>query len=192
MSELVPLFVGYLLGSIDFGILVARWKGVDIYAEGSGNPGATNVMRTIGRGAGALVMVGDLLKGLAAAAFGELVGGSELMGFAAGGMAVVGHCFPVWHRFRGGKGVATTMGLLWWTVPWVGFGLSLVWGTTVALARVSSAGSLAAVTLAVPAVWLWAEDAWSTVIMAAVSALVVVRHKENIRRMFREGDQALS
>ena len=93
MSELVPLFVGYLLGSIDFGILVARWKGVDIYAEGSGNPGATNVMRTIGRGAGALVMVGDLLKGLVAAAFGELVGGSELMGFAAGGI----HRPPQWH-----------------------------------------------------------------------------------------------
>ena len=192
MSETVALVVGYLIGSIDFAVLVARGKGVDIYAEGSGNPGASNVTRTIGRTAGALVLVGDLLKGLGAAAFGELIGGSELMGFAAGGMAVAGHCFPLWHRFRGGKGVATTMGVLWWTIPWLGLGLSVVWAIVIGATRVSSYGSLTLVTLAIPAVWLWAEDAWSTAIMAGISSLVVFRHIDNIKRMFGEGEQALS
>ena len=191
MTEALTLVVGYLLGSVDFGILVARSRGVDIHAEGSGNPGASNIARTLGRKAGALVMVGDLLKGLGAAAVGELVGGSELMGFATGGLAVLGHCFPLWHRFKGGKGVATTMGVLWWTIPWVGLGLSVVWIGVIGITRVASFGSLAAVVLAVPAVWLWAEDPWSAAIMAAISALVVGRHTDNIRRMFGEGERTL-
>jgi len=191
MTEALSLVVGYLLGSVDFGILVARSRGVDIHAAGSGNPGASNVARTLGRKAGALVMVGDLLKGLGAAAFGELVGGSELVGFAAGGLAVLGHCYPLWHRFKGGKGVATTMGVLWWTIPWLGLGLSVMWAATIAATHVASLGSLAAVTLAVPAVWMWAEDRWSTAIMAAVSLLVVARHSNNIRRMLGGGEQTV-
>ena len=77
MAEALSLVVGYLIGSIDFAVLAARLKGVDIYAEGSGNPGASNVARVIGRGAGALVLIGDLLKGVVAAGAGELVGGTE-------------------------------------------------------------------------------------------------------------------
>ena len=191
MTEALSLVVGYLIGSIDFAVLAARLKGIDIYAEGSGNPGASNVSRVIGRGAGALVLIGDLLKGVAAAAFGELVGGSELIGFAAGGMAVAGHCFPVWHRFRGGKGVATTVGVLLWTISWLGLGLALIWAAIIGVTRVSSFGSLTIVTLAIPGVWLWAEDAWSAAIMAATSLLVVVRHKDNIKRMLGSGEQSL-
>ena len=88
VPEALSLVVGYLIGSIDFAVFAARRKGVDIYAEGSGNPGASNVSRVIGRSAAAMVLVGDLLKGVVAAAFGELVGGSELVGLAAGGLAV--------------------------------------------------------------------------------------------------------
>ena len=191
MTEALSLVVGYLIGSIDFAVLAARLKGVDIYAEGSGNPGASNVARVIGRGAGALVLVGDLLKGVAAAGFGELVGGSELMGFAAGGMAVAGHCFPVWHRFKGGKGVATTVGVRLWTIPWLGLALAGIWAAIIGATRVSSFGSLTIVTLAIPGVWVWAEDTWSAAIMAATSFLVVVRHKDNIKRMVGSGEQTL-
>jgi glycerol-3-phosphate acyltransferase PlsY len=191
VSEALALVVGYFIGSIDFAVLAARLKGVDIYAEGSGNPGASNVSRVMGRGAGALVLVGDLLKGVAAAAFGEVVGGSELLGLAAGGLAVAGHCFPIWHRFRGGKGVATTVGVLLWVIPWLGLGLAVIWAAIIAATRVSSFGSLTIVTLAIPGVWLWAEEARSAVVMAAISLLVVARHKDNIRRMLGTGEHSL-
>lgn len=191
MTEALSLVVGYFVGSIDFAVLAARLKGIDIYEEGSGNPGASNVARVMGRGAGALVLLGDLLKGVVAAGFGELVGGSELIGFAAGGLAVAGHCFPVWHRFKGGKGVATTVGVLLWTIPWLGLGLAVIWAAIIGVTRVSSFGSLAIVTLAIPAVWMWAEDAWSAAVMAAISVLVVVRHRDNIKRMAGSGEQTL-
>jgi glycerol-3-phosphate acyltransferase PlsY len=191
VSEVLALVTGYLIGSIDFAVLAARWKGIDIYSEGSGNPGASNVSRVIGKQAGALVLAGDLLKGVAAAAFGEVVGGTELMGFAAGGMAVAGHCFPVWHRFKGGKGVATTVGVLLWTIPWLGLGLALIWAAIIGATRVSSFGSLTIVTLAIPGVGLWAEDPWSAAVMTATSVLVIVRHKDNIKRMLGTGEQTL-
>jgi glycerol-3-phosphate acyltransferase PlsY len=191
VSEVVVIVVGYLIGSIDFAVLVARSRGVDIYAEGSGNPGASNVSRVLGKRAGAAVMLGDLLKGVAAAAIGELVGGTELLGFIAGGAAVVGHCFPVWHRFRGGKGVATTVGVLLWTIPLLGLALALLWAGIIAASRTASLGSLALVVLAIPGVWLWAEDGWSVVVMAAISLLVIARHAENIRRLLSGGEQSI-
>lgn len=191
MTEALALVLGYFIGSIDFAVLAARLKGIDIYSEGSGNPGASNVSRVIGKQAGALVLIGDLLKGVVAAATGELIGGSELVGFGAGGLAVAGHCFPIWHRFRGGKGVATTVGVVLWAIPWLGLGLALIWAAIIAATRVSSFGSLTIVTLAIPGVWVWAEDGWSAGVMAAISVLVVVRHKDNIKRMFGAGEQTL-
>ncbi len=189
--EALTILAGYLIGSIDVGGLTARRHGVDIYATGSGNPGASNISRTLGHRQGAVVLVADVLKGIAAAAIGELVGGSELVGFAAGAMAVVGHCFPVWHGFRGGKGVSTAGGMLIWTIPGLGLALAIIWGAIVAVTRKSSLGSLTIAILAVPGVAIWALHGWSAVIMAALSLLVVARHRDNIERMFRGGEQTL-
>ncbi len=185
MPEALTILVGYLLGSVDFGVLIARSRGIDIYSVGSGNPGASNISRVLGRRYGALVLLADTGKGFVAAAVGELVGGSELVGFAAGAMAVVGHCFPIWHRLRGGKGVATAGGMVLWTIPGLGLGLALIWAAIVALTRVSSYGSLTIAVLAVPGVAIWARHGWSAVIMAAVSLLVVTRHRDNIERMLQ-------
>ena len=191
MSELVAVVAGYLIGSIDFAILVARRRGIDIHAEGSGNPGASNVSRVLGKRAGALVMLGDLLKGVVAAGIGEVVGGSELVAFLAGGAAVTGHCFPIWHRFKGGKGVATTVGVLLWTIPGLGLALALLWAGIIAVSRTASLGSLVLVGLAVPGVWLWAEDAWSAVVMAGIAVLVFARHSDNIRRLAGGEERAI-
>ena len=109
--DIAAIVAGYLLGSVDFGVIVPRLLGVDIYGTGSGNPGATNVLRTMGRKEAALVLLGDLAKGVGAAALGSWAGG-PVIGFAAGLAAVVGHCFPVWHRFKGGKGVAAAGGMV--------------------------------------------------------------------------------
>ena len=191
MLEGLAILAGYFIGSVDVAVVIARRHGVDIYGTGSGNPGASNISRTLGRRHGALVMIADVLKGVVAAAIGELVGGSELVGFAAGAMAVVGHCFPLWHRFRGGKGVATGGGMLLWTIPGLGFALGIIWGAAVAITRVSSLGSLIIAVLAVPGVAIWARNGWSAVIMGALSLLVIARHRDNIERIFSAGEQTL-
>ena len=191
MLEGLAILAGYFIGSIDVAVVIARRHGVDIYGTGSGNPGASNISRTLGRRHGALVMIADVLKGVVAAAIGELVGGSELVGFAAGAMAVVGHCFPLWHRFRGGKGVATGGGMLLWTIPGLGLALGIIWGAAVAITRVSSLGSLIIAVLAVPGVAIWARNGWSAVIMGALSLLVIARHRDNIERIFSGGEQTL-
>jgi len=109
--------IAYLLGSIDFGVIVPRMFGVDIYATGSGNPGTSNVFRSLGKGPAALVLFGDGAKGALAAAIGTLWAGTvsntvsvETLAVACAFFAVVGHVVPVWHRFHGGRGVATAIG----------------------------------------------------------------------------------
>ena len=183
LPAIAAVVAGYLIGSLDFGVLLARREGVDIYASGSGNPGATNVLRTMGRKTAGLVMLGDLAKGALAALIGDLVGG-EALGFAAGFAAVGGHCFPLWHRFRGGKGVATSGGLAVWLEPIVGLGLLAGWGLVVAGARRASIASLAVAVAFTPALALAGHRGWSLVWAGATAVLIVVRHHENIRRLF--------
>jgi glycerol-3-phosphate acyltransferase PlsY len=173
---------GYLLGSIDFGVIVSRMRGVDIYSAGSGNPGATNVLRSMGRKAAALVMVGDLAKGVAAAAMGWAAGG-RTVGFGAGLAAVVGHCFPIWHRFRGGKGVAATAGMVLFLEPILGAILLVVWVAGVALIRKVSASSLLVAFALVPALVAFGERGWPLLLAGAACLLIVVRHSGNIRRL---------
>ena len=182
LPALGAVLAGYLLGSIDFGVIIPRIRGVDIYVTGSGNPGATNVLRSMGRVSAAAVLVGDLFKGVAAAAVGDLVGG-EALGFAAGLVAVVGHCFPVWYRFKGGKGVAAAGGALFWLEPWLGLILLGVWIAVVAITKRASIASLALAVLYVPGLVVFGHRAWSLVWAGAAALLIVVRHWGNIRRL---------
>jgi glycerol-3-phosphate acyltransferase PlsY len=173
---------GYVLGSIDFGVIVPRWRGVDIYSQGSGNPGTTNVLRAMGRKAAAAVMVGDLAKGLAAAAFGDLAVG-EAVGFASGLAAVVGHCFPIWHRFRGGKGVATAGGMMLWLEPLLGAALLVIWFGLAFVAKRASVASLAVAAALVPGAFAFGHRGWSLLWAGVAAVLVVARHHQNIRRL---------
>lgn len=172
----------YLIGSIDFGVVVPRLAGIDIYAVGSGNPGASNVLRTMGRRAAALVMLGDVGKGLGAAALGDLAVG-EAVGFAAGFAAVAGHCFPIWHRFRGGKGVAAAAGMTLWLEPFLGLGMLAAWGIVVALSRRASVASLLVVAAYVPSLAAFGHRDWSLVWAGAAALLIAVRHYGNVRRL---------
>lgn len=181
-STIAVLVAAYLIGSVDFGVVVPRLLGVDIYAAGSGNPGASNVLRTMGRGAGAAVLLGDMAKGVGAAALGDLVLGGPA-GFGAGLVAVLGHCFPVWHRFKGGKGVATAGGVTLWMEPLLGLGALCVWGAVVALTRRASIASLVVVTGFVPALVIFGNRGWALVWAASIAVLVVARHHANIRRL---------
>lgn len=181
---------GYLVGSIDFGVIIPRLRGVDIYGAGSGNPGASNVLRTMGKGMAAVVVLGDIVKGAAAAALGDLLV-SEAAGFAAGLAAAVGHCFPVWHRFKGGKGVATSAGLTVWLEPLLGLGMFAGWGLLVAATRRASLASLVVVALYVPALALLDHSGWSLVWAGCVVALIVGRHHGNIRRLLAGSERTV-
>ncbi|HEX2367646.1 MAG TPA: glycerol-3-phosphate 1-O-acyltransferase PlsY [Acidimicrobiia bacterium] len=192
LGAVLVVVAAYLLGSVDFAVLVARAKGVDIYSVGSGNPGTANVLRTVGRGAAAMVMGGDLLKGVVAAAAGQLITGDIVIGYAAGAAAVLGHCFPIWHRFKGGKGVATGAGMVLW-LAWPAFILLVVvWVVVVVLTRISSIASVAGAILVVPSIALSAgvelidpPPQAAYVITAAMALLVIIRHIPNLRRLLR-------
>lgn len=190
LRTVAALVLAYLIGSLDFAVIVARLKGEDIYSMGSGNPGASNALRSMGKAAGALVLLGDLAKGVAAAVVGSAVGGTVVVSAAAGLVAVVGHCYPVFHRFRGGKGAATLAGALLWVAPWAGLGMVLVFGGVVALWRIASVGSIAGAVLAAPlAVWLDDLRGWALVWLLAAILLVMYRHRGNIARLFRGAER---
>lgn len=184
------LALAYLIGSLDFAVIVARLKGEDIYALGSGNPGASNALRSLGKKAGVLVLLGDLLKGVAAAAVGATLGGSAETAVAAGLAAVLGHCYPVFHRFRGGKGAATFAGVLLWVAPWAGLGMVLVFAGVVGFSRIASVGSIAGVVLAAPlAIWVDQLRGWALVWLGVAVVLVMYRHRGNIARLIRGAER---
>lgn len=190
-SVIAVVVVGYLIGSVDFGVIVPRMRGIDIYTHGSGNPGTTNVLRTMGRKAAIAVMVGDMAKGCLAAALGDLVA-TEPVGFAAGFAAVVGHCFPIWHRFHGGKGVATAGGAMLWLEPLLGLAFLVVWVLLAFVARRASLASLVVATALVPGVVVFGHRGWSVVWSLAIAGLVIVRHHENIRRLISGAEHRIA
>lgn len=184
------VIIGYLIGSLDFAVIAARVRGQDIYSMGSGNPGASNVLRSMGRTAGALVLLGDLAKGAASAAIGASLGGTAALASAAGLAAVVGHCYPLYHRFRGGKGAATFAGMLLWVAPWAGLGMAVTFGAVVAFSGIASVGSIAGAALATPlAVWLDGVRGWALGWLLAALALVMYRHRGNIVRLIRGAER---
>ena len=191
MEEPTAIVIAYLLGSIDFGAIVPRLLGVDIYEQGSGNPGASNVLRTLGKKAGGAVLAGDLLKGLAAAALADVwLGGA--VGFAAGFFAVVGHVFPVWLRFRGGRGVATAIGAALWLEPVLGLVLVVVWGAITLGLKTASIASLVAMAIYVPGLAVSGHRGWPLAWSGAAAALVIAKHTPNIRRLLAGGESRVT
>ena len=175
--------VGYLLGSIPFGLVLTRLAGLgDLRAIGSGNIGATNVLRTGNKGLAALTLFLDGGKGAVAYLLGSMYGPD--MAVLAGGGAFIGHLFPVWLRFRGGKGVATFLGVLL-AANWpTGVLCCLTWLAVAAGLRYSSLAALIAA-LAGPAFAWWLGD-WQIMELAAfMTVLVFIRHHQNIHRLFR-------
>jgi len=182
--EVILVIAAYLLGSIPTGLLLARFVGgVDIRTAGSGNIGATNVYRTLGRTVGVMTLAGDCLKGLVPVLVAARLGCSEPWLAAIGLAAFLGHVFTIFLKFKGGKGVATALGVFLGMAPLavlivLGIFIIVVWAT-----RYISLGSvLAAATMPI-AVWLTGAPPLRCAMTAVIALIVIAKHHENIRRL---------
>ena len=179
---IIALVVGYAFGSIPFGLLLTKLAGAgDIRAVGSGNIGATNVLRTGRKGLAAGTLLGDMLKGTIAVWLMRWIGGADAGLIAALG-AVLGHVFPVWLQFKGGKGVATYIGVLI-AVSWIAaLAFGAIWGLVAWITRYSSAAGLTASALT-PVVLAFLVNGKAALAFAALTALVWFMHRANIQRL---------
>ncbi|RME89640.1 MAG: glycerol-3-phosphate 1-O-acyltransferase [Verrucomicrobia bacterium] len=188
----IALVAGYLLGSLPTGFLVARSRGIDLRTVGSGNIGATNAMRVLGKGPGLFVLLVDAAKGAVACLVGPwlagLVGGdagADWPRIAAGVGAILGHNFTCWLRFKGGKGVATSAGVLLVLMP-AALGICLaMWLAVVAASRIVSLASIAAAITLPVAVWALDRSGPLQGVALALAVLAIHRHRSNIARLLR-------
>lgn len=182
---LLPLCVaGYLMGSISSAILVCRLFGYpDPRTEGSNNPGATNVLRIGGKPAAALTLLGDVLKGVIPVVLARYLDMGPFVAALVGTFAFLGHLFPVFFHFQGGKGVATAFGLLF-ALHWPsGLVAGAVWLLVFALTRISSLASLSAFVVAPACIFAWLPQAFWP--MLVLSLVMILRHRSNLQKLLR-------
>ena len=180
---MLPVLFGYLAGSVPFAFLLARRAGIDVRVAGSGNVGAANVLRTTGAWRGVVVMLLDVAKGASAVLIVSLAAGGASIAALTGAAAIVGHIYPVWLRFHGGKGVAVAAGVFGILTPIATGIAAALFVLTVWLTRYVSLGSVAA-TLALPLVAWWSGAPNAVVAAAAgAGALILFRHRANLRRL---------
>jgi glycerol-3-phosphate acyltransferase PlsY len=199
----VPAFIviavaAYLLGSIPTGYLVARAKGIDIRAVGSGNIGAANVFRILGKPAGILVLVVDGLKGFTACSwladfvvqpFAVAPDKIECLKIVAGICAVLGHNYTCWLKFKGGKGIATSAGVFFALAP-LAAGIALgAWIVVFALIRYVSVASIAAAVALPTAIWLTKNNLFLGIVTTALGLLAIFKHRSNIQRLLNGTEQ---
>ncbi len=181
---LIAALVAYLIGSIPFGLLLTRAAGLgDVRAQGSGNIGATNVLRAGGKKLGAATLLLDLLKGLAGVLIARFAFGEETVPYAAVA-AVLGHCFPVWLGFRGGKGVATNAGVAFGLTWPIGLAYAAVWLGLLAIMRISSLAGMGAVVAAAIAAAVFGYEDY-VIALAIIAALIIWLHRANIGRLMK-------
>lgn len=177
---------GFILGSVPFGIIIAKIKGVDLKKVGSGNIGATNVLRSIGKWPAAITLCGDILKGTLAVAFARYFDAGPACEGLIGIAAILGHNFSVFLGFRGGKGVATSFGVLMIYSPLAAFLTLIIWLTVVVLTKYSSLGALISFALLPLNVFLFNDgDKGKLLITLLIAVIIFLRHRENIQRLLR-------
>ncbi len=193
-AYILVVIISYLLGSIPAGYLAGKARGVDVRTVGSGNIGATNAFRVLGKTAGSIVLAVDAFKGFAAArwtpllaalAFGKAAPPGEHLALAAGVAAILGHNFTCWLKFKGGKGIATSGGVVLAWAPLACLTALTLWLILFVTTRFVSVASIAAALILPFAVWYWNGSATMTIVMAALSALAIYKHKANIQRLLK-------
>lgn len=193
LAYIVIALGAYLLGSIPTGFLVARTRGVDIRTVGSKNMGATNVFRVLGKGPGILVLLVDALKGWGAIALSRYLvhsyfpsdGGlnESIASIVAGLFSILGHIYTCWLKFQGGKGIATSAGVMVALVPWALLVSLITWLTAFGTTRYVSIASVTASAVLPIATWFTTHDRMLTVVVSLVAALAIYKHKTNLQRL---------
>lgn len=194
IASFLTMLVAYLIGSLSFAVILSKVFGMaDPRTYGSGNPGATNVLRSGRKAVAALTLVGDALKGVVAVLLAKWAtsayGLADFLPALAGLAVLLGHMWPVFFGFQGGKGVATALGLLLALNPWLGLACAATWALMFALTRVSSLSALAAAGMAPAYAWLIDGNAVATAAIAGLAGLVFWRHRANIARLL-SGEEA--
>ena len=188
-SDVITLAAAYLLGAVPFGLLVGKLKGIDIRAHGSGNIGATNVLRVLGKPLGITTFVLDALKGFLPAFFFHGWFGAtmdrEILSVLCGAAAILGHNFPVFLGFKGGKGIATSAGVLIGIAPLAALTGVITWAVVFFASRYVSLASIVAAVAVIAAGWVFYADAHiiRPVVLTILGLLAIVRHKANIKRL---------
>jgi acyl phosphate:glycerol-3-phosphate acyltransferase len=179
----LSILLGYLTGSVPFAFLLARRVGIDVRRAGSGNVGAANVLRTTGVWRGVIVMGLDVAKGAAAVALAHLSNGGSGVVALSGAAAVVGHIYPIWLRFHGGKGVAVAAGVFAMLSPMATVIAIALFLVIVGTTRYVSLGSVAATLALPPAAWLTGSTNAVVGAAAGIAGLILFRHRANLRRL---------
>jgi len=184
MIEWLLVPVAYLIGSVSSAIIVCHLMGLDDPREhGSGNPGATNVMRIGGKKAAAITLFGDALKGLLPVLLAKSMGGDSLVLALVVFAAFLGHLYPVFFAFKGGKGVATTFGVTLGVDLLLGLAVSGSWFIVYKISKISSLSALVAAVLTPAYVWFISEDINLVIVFVLISIILLWRHKSNIQRL---------
>jgi glycerol-3-phosphate acyltransferase PlsY len=192
VTEAMMILVAYLVGSIPSGVWVARaCGGEDLRKSGSGNIGATNALRVLGKKAAVWTLVGDVLKGVFPVGVAHLLDFKEAALLLVGLAAILGHLFPLYLRFKGGKGVATSFGVFLAMVPAVAATCLVVWGCGMYFGKYSSVGALAAFAALPFATFFWTGRMNLVFFAVLVSTIVCLRHAENIQRLIRGTEKAI-
>lgn len=185
LVEWVAILMAYFVGSISSAIIVCKIMGFeDPRKEGSGNPGATNVKRLYGTKPAAITLVGDMLKGLFPVLIASYLGWSSLVVFLVGFAAFIGHLFPVFFGFKGGKGVATMLGVMFGLSLPIGLAVAGTWLFVAKVLKISSISALVATALAPVYIYFLSDNinwVWLTVLM---TLMLFIRHKSNIKKLF--------
>ncbi len=180
---MLPILLGYLAGSVPFAYLLARRRGIDVRVAGSGNVGAANVLRTTGPWRGVIVMGLDMSKGIAAVAIANLLAGGTALIALTGAAAIVGHIYPVWLRFHGGKGVAVAAGVFTMLSPGATAAAAALFLVTAWATRYVSLASIAATVALPPAAWLLGSPLSVVLVAAGAAVLILFRHRTNWHRL---------
>jgi len=188
--------IGYLLGSLNGSLIVGKFYGVDVRHHGSKNAGMTNTMRTLGKKAALFVLIGDLIKGILAFLAGYYISGGrpdgQFSGMLAGTAAILGHIWPVFFGFRGGKGVLTTLAVIL-MIDWpIALGLTGVFVFILVLTGYVSLGSVTAAFLFPIAVAVFGRSTETIVFAAIIAALILIRHRTNIQRLLKGTESKFS
>jgi acyl phosphate:glycerol-3-phosphate acyltransferase len=185
IKNFLLLLISFILGSIPFGIIVSKTKGIDLKRVGSGNIGATNVLRSVGKLPAVLTLLGDILKGTLAVAAGRYFGVEPLYEGLMGLSAILGHNFSLFLGLKGGKGVATSIGVLIIYTPKVAFFTLILWVMIVFITKYSSLGAIMSFGLLPLNIILFDYDKTKVFVTVLISLFILIRHKDNVQRLIK-------